>query len=175
MSLESGTTLWRLNHELLPEPGNPMARTTTPFGGRCGAAGTAGTLGATGEVTVGSSASPASESSSSAPSTGTTGMDPFAAAGAKACATACSRPRPPRPRPPRRRRPRPVDPEPAGPGCGGVAGCASNCRSSGPCSSALERARRTGRTSSMGAGGAEISDSIFPASGTVLGGCSASK
>ena len=34
MSLESGTTLCRLNHELLPEPGRPMASTTRPFGGR---------------------------------------------------------------------------------------------------------------------------------------------
>src|ERR1700679_2115529 len=36
-SLESGVTLWRLNHELLPEPGSPIARTTTPLEGRCGA------------------------------------------------------------------------------------------------------------------------------------------
>ena len=174
MSLESGTTLWRLNHELLPEPGSPMARTTTPFGGRGGTAGIAGTLGAdaTGEVTAGSSASPVSENSPSAPSTGTTGIDPFAAAGAKACATACSRPRPPRPRPPRRRRPRPVDPDPVGAGCG--AGCASD-RSSEVCSSTFERALRTGRTSSTGGCGAEISGSIFPASGAAVGDCSASK
>ena len=31
MSLESGFMLWRLNHELLPEPGSPIARTTVPF------------------------------------------------------------------------------------------------------------------------------------------------
>ncbi len=171
MSLDSGTTLWRLNHELLPEPGSPMARTTTPFGGRWAAAGGAGTRGAaaSGEVTGGSSASPASENSSSAGSVGTTGTDPFTAAGAKACATACSRPRPPRPRPPRRRRPRPVDPEPGRTGCG-VAGCSSE-----GCSWGIERVRRTGRTSCMGGGGAEISDSIFPASGAGFGGCSASK
>ena len=26
--------LWRLNHELFPDPGSPIAKTTTPFGGR---------------------------------------------------------------------------------------------------------------------------------------------
>ncbi len=49
MSLESGTTLCRLNHELLPEPGSPIASTTIPFGGRAGALGTmAGIAGACG-------------------------------------------------------------------------------------------------------------------------------
>ncbi len=33
-SLESGVMLWRLNHELFPDPGNPIARTTTPLEGR---------------------------------------------------------------------------------------------------------------------------------------------
>src|ERR1700719_1479411 len=33
-SLESGVMLWRLNHELLPDPGNPIASTTTPLEGR---------------------------------------------------------------------------------------------------------------------------------------------
>src|SRR5580692_8620029 len=37
-SLESGVTLWRLNHELLPDPGNPIARMTTPLEGRSGGA-----------------------------------------------------------------------------------------------------------------------------------------
>ena len=41
MSLDNGTTLCRLNQELLPEPGSPMASTTMPLGGRAGAAGTA--------------------------------------------------------------------------------------------------------------------------------------
>src|SRR3984885_14867562 len=84
MSLDSGTTLWRLNQELLPEPGSPMASTTTPFGGHWAAgAGAVGTLtaAATGEVTGGSSASPVSENSSSAGSAGTTGTDPLTAAG----------------------------------------------------------------------------------------------
>ena len=31
MSLESGVILWRLNHELLPDPGNPIARMTLPL------------------------------------------------------------------------------------------------------------------------------------------------
>src|SRR2546426_7523981 len=31
-SLESGVMLCRLNHELFPEPGSPMAKITTPFG-----------------------------------------------------------------------------------------------------------------------------------------------
>src|SRR5712692_2339601 len=34
MSLESGLMLCRLNQELLPDPGRPIARTTTPFGAR---------------------------------------------------------------------------------------------------------------------------------------------
>ena len=54
MSLESGVTLCRLNHELLPEPGSPIARTTMPFGGRGAAAGTAaGTCGACGTDAAG--------------------------------------------------------------------------------------------------------------------------
>src|SRR6266478_4547105 len=35
-SLERGDILCRLNHELLPEPGRPIAKTTTPFGVRGG-------------------------------------------------------------------------------------------------------------------------------------------
>src|SRR5260221_1075957 len=47
MSLESGLRLCRLNHELLPDPGNPMASTTVPFDARGrAAAGTSGTDGA---------------------------------------------------------------------------------------------------------------------------------
>ena len=34
MSLESGVMLWRLNQELFPDPGSPMARTTVPFEAR---------------------------------------------------------------------------------------------------------------------------------------------
>src|ERR1700730_12580864 len=41
MSLERGVTLWRLNQELFPDPGNPMARTTVPFEARGGASGLA--------------------------------------------------------------------------------------------------------------------------------------
>ena len=56
MSLDSGITLCRLNHELFPEPGKPIARTTTPFGGR-GTAGTwAGAFGVT--ATAGSAGRP---------------------------------------------------------------------------------------------------------------------
>jgi hypothetical protein len=33
-SLESGVMLWRLNHALLPDPGNPIANTTVPRDGR---------------------------------------------------------------------------------------------------------------------------------------------
>src|SRR5438270_180220 len=49
MSLESGFKLCRLNHELLPEPGSPIARTTVPFDarGRC-ATGAAATGAASG-------------------------------------------------------------------------------------------------------------------------------
>ena len=172
MSLESGTTLWRLNHELLPEPGRPIARTTTPFGGRCGVAGVDGTLGAAAAegVALGSSGSPAWGNSSSA---GTTGTDPFAAAGAKACATACSRPRPPRPRPPRRRRPRPV--------LGGRtaadswAAGVSNEGSSEDCSTGAEDDLRAGRTFCVGGGSAGTSDCGASASGGASEDCSASK
>src|ERR1700739_1978188 len=34
ISLERGVMLLRLNQELLPEPGRPMARMTAPLGGR---------------------------------------------------------------------------------------------------------------------------------------------
>src|SRR5579863_4766671 len=64
-SLESGVILLRLNHELLPEPGNPIANTTTPFGERAAvaagavasgalaeAAGTAAASAATGEALI---------------------------------------------------------------------------------------------------------------------------
>jgi hypothetical protein len=107
MSLESGTTLWRLNQELLPDPGSPMARTTMPLGGRGAAAGTtAGIDGVCAAISV-SGVVDARSPSSEASSIGEPGAIPFAAAGLKAWATACSRPRPPRPRPPRRLRPRP--------------------------------------------------------------------
>src|SRR5215471_17903531 len=59
MSLESGVMLFRLNQELFPDPGSPIARITDPFGGRGGATGitsagvdTAGTPG----VSLGSTA-----------------------------------------------------------------------------------------------------------------------
>jgi hypothetical protein len=75
-----------------------------PLGGRVAAvgtmAGTEGTCAVSGGADAGS---PSSEASS----IGKTGAIPLAAAGLKAWATACSRPRPPRPRPPRRLRPRP--------------------------------------------------------------------
>ena len=35
MSLESGVTPRRLNQVVLPEPGSPIASTTTPLGARC--------------------------------------------------------------------------------------------------------------------------------------------
>src|SRR6476619_6084453 len=51
MSLESGLRLWRLNQELLPEPGSPIASTTVPLemcglvaGGIIGAAGDSGAV-----------------------------------------------------------------------------------------------------------------------------------
>lgn len=95
-----------------------------PLGGRTEAAGTeaagtgAGARGAcgagwaadsaSGETTTAAASGLSSAAASRATSgTPVSGMMPFVAAGVKACATACSRPRPPRPRPPRRRRPRP--------------------------------------------------------------------
>ncbi len=111
MSLESGVTLCRLNHELLPDPGKPMARTTMPFGGRWGAAGI-GAGGATScAAPAGLSPSGSGYSAGWISSMGSATVPPVDPLGAKACATACSRPppsraAPPRPRPPRRRRPR---------------------------------------------------------------------
>jgi hypothetical protein len=170
----------------LPEPGSPIARTTTPFGARCTAAGVAGIVGGSAAATgrVGTCPTPsASANSSPAGSAGRIGMDPLTAAGVKACATACSRPRPPRPRPPRRRRPRPVEllgalSEVAGRASDGRScdGGSWDCGSSEGCSWELERgARRTGRDSGGSGVGSEISDSISPLSETGSGGCSASK
>src|ERR1019366_5323338 len=59
--------LCRLNHELLPEPGNPIARTTVPLLGRAGAAcSTCTASGAATGATGGGSAAPASGVSGSA-------------------------------------------------------------------------------------------------------------
>jgi len=180
MSLESGTTLCRLNQELLPDPGRPIASTTMPFGGRCvvaAAAGTLGTAAACGTAAGSASVSPASVNSSSV--AGTPGIDPFTAAGANACATACSRPRPPRPRPPRRRRPRPVELVRIGAaelsGCRASAGWSGGACSDGIRSCATERGLRPGRSSATGGGGTAASDSVLFASESALGGCSASK
>ena len=150
MSLESGTTLWRLNQELLPEPGRPMARTTMPFGGRVAAAGTAvGTRGACGTASAaGSAVSSAPSSGAVSSDPGSSGTMPFAAAGVKACATACSRPRPPRPRPPRRRRPRPRWPSP--PAAGGR-----------DCPTALTDSSRAGWASNSGSEAAGTSTSLW--------------
>jgi len=114
-----------------------------------------------------------SENSPAPASAGSTGMDPFTAAGVKACATACSRPRPPRPRPPRRRRPRLACPNP--PEAGGRAvRWSSGAESSGAESSAFERARG-GRDSGCTGGGAGLSDSMCSASCSWPEDCSASK
>ena len=80
MSLESGTTLCRLNHVLLPEPGSPIASTTIPLGGRCGAEAAAGTFGTSIIGPAAASASPSGVSSS----TGEDVVAPFTAAGVKA-------------------------------------------------------------------------------------------
>src|SRR6476661_5042226 len=71
MSLDSGVILWRLNHELLPDPGNPIARMTLPLDTR-GAAG--------GEVFAaaggtGASASPSGPDSVEAPADGAATAD----------------------------------------------------------------------------------------------------
>ncbi len=49
MSLDRGVMLLRLNQELLPEPGKPIASTTVPFGDAGGATAVA-TLPATGSA-----------------------------------------------------------------------------------------------------------------------------
>src|SRR6266851_5215120 len=89
MSLESGITLCRLNQELLPEPGRPIASTTRPLGGRWVAGIAAGPLGAWG--TCGRISSPgidpsaiASLLSGDSASTGAGGIDPLIAAGENA-------------------------------------------------------------------------------------------
>src|SRR2546430_16131650 len=51
-SLESGVMLCRLNHELFPEPGSPMAKITTPFGRAPAAGDVPVTLGACGALIV---------------------------------------------------------------------------------------------------------------------------
>ena len=80
MSLESGVTLCRLNHVLFPEPGNPMASTTIPFGGRAGAVGTDGEISAAcGSAAASGSASAKSGADSSALATGSSGILPLAA------------------------------------------------------------------------------------------------
>ena len=88
MSLERGVILWRLNQELFPDPGNPMARITLPFGTR-GA--TVGEAFAAAGIT-GASASLSGADSDGAPLDGAVpaGRDP-------------PLPRPPRPRRRRRR------------------------------------------------------------------------
>ena|SRR5208282_220544 len=48
--------LWRLNHELLPDPGRPIASTTVPLLARAGAAAGAGTAGVGNEAARGVSA-----------------------------------------------------------------------------------------------------------------------
>ncbi len=132
MSLESGTTLFRLNQELLPDPGSPIARTTTPFGGRdATTGGTAGGPVGAADSATGGAARPAADGVSSE------GASPIAltAAGVKARPTGCRRSRPPRPRPPRRRRPRLRSAGPLreiGSPCAG-----DGARSPGPVASAL--------------------------------------
>src|SRR5437660_1075168 len=74
--------LWRLNHELLPDPGRPMARTTIPL---LGWAGVAGAL-LTGALTTGSAA------------TGSAAVVVKATAASPDFGLAPPRPRPPRPR-----------------------------------------------------------------------------
>ena len=159
MSLERGTTLWRLNQELLPEPGSPMASTTTPFGARAAAVGAAGTLGVATDA-AGASASPASGPSSSE-STGVAGTAPLTAVGAKACATACSRPRPPRPLPPRRRRLRAACPPRPATG-GEPADCSPDNCSSG---SALARCPSAAGSKSGGVTGSETIWAVSTGSG----------
>src|ERR1700686_13846 len=87
--------LCRLNHELLPDPGNPIARTTVPLLGRAGA-GTAGSgdFPATAGFVADASAADAPTGESSAATAGAAVATP-------------GRERPP-PRPPRLRRRRAV-------------------------------------------------------------------
>src|SRR5438270_5635238 len=68
MSLESGFKLCRLNHELLPEPGSPMASTTVPFDarGRC----------ATGAAATGAASGFSSALGAGASELASTGFDP---------------------------------------------------------------------------------------------------
>jgi hypothetical protein len=80
MSLERGLMLLRLNHELLPEPGRPMARTTVPLGDAGDAGEVSGTEADSGTFAGGASA-----------------FEELAAAGVGLDAGRL-RPRPPRPR-----------------------------------------------------------------------------
>ena len=75
MSLESGATLWRLNQELLPEPGRPIASTTMPLGARCVTVAAGGRGGWDDGDAGAASGSPSSGESST--SGGTEGVIPF--------------------------------------------------------------------------------------------------
>src|SRR6266480_2174490 len=83
-SLESGVMLCRLNHELFPEPGSPMAKITTPFGRAPAAGDVPVTLGACGALIVSGAFSFEGEAVAVCPEA-VTGRAPL----------------PPRPRPPR--------------------------------------------------------------------------
>ena len=103
-SLESGLMLWRLNHELLPDPGRPIANTTVPRD--TGDAGTCGTPPPEATPTPCSGSPPSSEMPGSMTS-GAVGVTPLLPSVATAWPGTA---RPPRPRPPRRRRRRRASP-----------------------------------------------------------------
>src|SRR5882724_6530672 len=95
MSLDNGVMLCRLNHELFPDPGNPMARITVPLGTRGAAAG----AGFAADGATGATPSPSVVASAG------TALD-----GAIPPVLEPPLPRPPRPRRRRRRASPPVPP-----------------------------------------------------------------
>ncbi len=127
----------RLNHELFPDPGNPIANTTVPLLALAGA-----TVSPAGAVAAGAtSAGGASATAASDPSTA---VELAAATAAGAAALERDPPRPPRLR--RRRDGRGV-PSPAG-----EAGTASEPASDAPATAGVDRPPRRGAAAGTAAG-----------------------
>lgn len=98
-SLESGMMSCRLNHELLPEPGSPIARTTAPFAFFCFCGAGCGSRDGAGAGTPSAAAAPSNPTSAASP----VARPGFMGSVGPCCGGAAGCPLPPRPRLPRRR------------------------------------------------------------------------
>src|ERR1700677_429607 len=94
--------LWRLNHELLPDPGNPIASTTVPLLGRAAVGASRGRASVGNEATAGivaTAAFPTDDSAATGSAAAGSVADSFAAtsgAGGEPAVFERERPRPPR-------------------------------------------------------------------------------